>query len=86
MTLKEAILGMNSEIRKLEDKVAKENKGTNHILHLLLSIFTAGLWLIVWLLVAMNNTKIGSTSNEKKLEELYGLRDEAELKLRMKGV
>jgi len=23
--------------------------GTNHILHLLLSIFTAGLWLIIWL-------------------------------------
>ena len=25
----------------------------NHILHLLLSVFTAGLWLLVWLLVAI---------------------------------
>lgn len=25
-----------------------ERKGTNHVLHLLLSIFTLGLWLIVW--------------------------------------
>lgn len=24
-------------------------KGTNHILHLLLSVFTLGLWLIVWI-------------------------------------
>lgn len=29
-----------------------ERKGTNHILHLLLSIVTFGVWLIVWLLVA----------------------------------
>lgn len=27
----------------------------NHILHLLLSIVTAGLWLIVWLLLSMSN-------------------------------
>ena len=30
-------------------------KGPNHILHLLLSIFTAGLWLPVWLVVALRN-------------------------------
>ena len=86
MTLTEALLGINKEIRQMEDKVAKESKGTNHILHLLLSVFTAGIWLIVWVLIVMSNTNIGSTSNEKKLEELYTLRDEAELKLRMKGV
>jgi hypothetical protein len=27
-------------------------KGTSHILHLLLTIVTGGLWLIVWLLVS----------------------------------
>jgi hypothetical protein len=26
----------------------------NHILHLLLTIFTAGLWLIVWIIIAMS--------------------------------
>jgi len=30
--------------------------GTSHLLHLLLSIITAGIWLIVWLLAAI---KIG---------------------------
>jgi len=31
-------------------------KGTNHVLHLLLTVLTAGLWLIVWILVSI---KIG---------------------------
>ena len=26
----------------------------NHVLHLLLSVFTLGLWLLVWLLVSLN--------------------------------
>ena len=26
----------------------------NHILHLLLSIFTLGFWVIVWILIALN--------------------------------
>jgi hypothetical protein len=30
-----------------------ERKGTNHVLHLLLSIVTLGLWLIVWIGVAV---------------------------------
>lgn len=41
-------------------------KGTNHILHLLLSILTGGLWLIIWLGVAIKFggwrcTQCGST-------------------------
>lgn len=31
-------------------------KGTNHILHFLLTIFTVGLWLIIWILASI---KIG---------------------------
>lgn len=31
------------EVRKLE------RKGTNHLLHFFISLFTAGLWLIVWI-------------------------------------
>ena len=30
-----------------------ERKGTNHILHLLLSLLTGGIWLIIWLLSAI---------------------------------
>lgn len=29
--------------------------GVNNILHLLLTVFTAGLWLPIWLIVAMTN-------------------------------
>lgn len=28
---------------------------TNHILHLLLSVITGGLWLVVWALIAISN-------------------------------
>ena len=31
--------------------VLVKGKPTNHVLHLLLSVFTLGLWLIVWLIV-----------------------------------
>lgn len=30
-------------------------KTPNHVLHLLLSIFTVGLWIIVWIIIAMTN-------------------------------
>lgn len=30
-----------------------ERKGINHILHLLLTVFTAGLWGIIWILSAV---------------------------------
>lgn len=30
--------------------------GTSHVLHLLLAVFSFGVWLPVWLLVALNNT------------------------------
>jgi len=32
-----------------------EQPKTSHVLHLLLSIITAGIWIIVWLIVAANN-------------------------------
>lgn len=34
-----------------------QKKSTSHILHLLLCIPTGGLWLIIWFLVAMQNSK-----------------------------
>lgn len=35
--------------------VLAEKQTPNHILHLLLSIVTAGVWIIVWILVALGN-------------------------------
>ncbi len=31
------------------------NKGVNHVLHLILSIITGGIWLIVWLIISMDS-------------------------------
>jgi hypothetical protein len=39
-----------------EKQVLIRRKGTNHVLHLLLTLVTGGLWLIVWILCAI---KIG---------------------------
>jgi len=36
--------------------VMGERKGTNHILHLLLSVFSVGIWLPIWFMLAI---KIG---------------------------
>ena len=36
--------------------VKAEAKDTSHLLHLILSIFTGGAWLIMWILCAMSNT------------------------------
>ncbi len=34
-----------------------KGKKVNHILHLILSILTAGIWLIVWLLLVITNKR-----------------------------
>ena len=39
--------------KQCKDQRKVERKGTNHILHLLLSILTAGIWLIVWIGIAI---------------------------------
>ncbi len=45
--------GWRMEARgELQATVAK-GKNTSHLLHLVLSIVTAGIWLVVWLLVAV---------------------------------
>lgn len=36
--------------------VLTQKNTLNHILHLLLSVFTGGLWLVVWLLLIMRHT------------------------------
>ena len=49
---------MNRKIKNLEKQVTQKehllaNNKINHILHLLLSVVTGGIWLIIWLLVIM---------------------------------
>lgn len=44
---------------------------TNHILHLILSIITGGLWVPVWILVAVNNV-IERNNVDRKLGRLHG--------------
>ena len=36
-----------------QQRVKVARKGINHILHLLLTIVTAGLWLFIWVLIAI---------------------------------
>lgn len=43
------------EIVKLQTK--RESYKTNHVLHLLLSIFTLSLWVIPWFFIAQSNGK-----------------------------
>jgi len=52
---------MQSTIIRLE----MSKKKTNHILHLLLSILTGGLWLIIWFLVGINNSIENSRLDRK---------------------
>lgn len=43
------------EIMKLQNE--KDKYKTNHVLHLLLSIFTVSLWIIPWFFIAQANSK-----------------------------
>ena len=40
-------------------------KKTNHVLHLLLSIITAGFWIIIWFIVALSNSFENSKIDKK---------------------
>ena len=37
-------------------KVLARRKATNHILHLLITVFTGGLWLPVWIILSLANS------------------------------
>ena len=78
MTKIEALVGINQEIRRLEN-----SKKVNHILHLLLTILTGGLWIFVWIFILLTKVELTPSAKSKMLEELYALREEAELKLKM---
>ncbi|WP_018878948.1 zinc ribbon domain-containing protein [Thioalkalivibrio sp. ALE9] len=45
---------------------------TSHVLHLLLSIVTFGVWLIVWVLIGMNNASQAQCSKCGSLQGVLG--------------
>lgn len=83
MTTREAYIGINKEIRKLEKKIESKKWGAGTwFVNIILVILTAGIWLVFMLLYWVLNLSVGESKDQKQLEELYELRDEAELKLR----
>jgi len=53
----------NQKIRQLE--IVANNAKTNHILHLILSIVTGGIWIILWILVSIGNASERKQANNK---------------------
>lgn len=47
----------------------REDHKTSHVLHLLLSVITVGLWIPVWLLVAISHAN-ERAKIDKKLEKM----------------
>lgn len=69
------------EITNLKTKIASTK--VNHILHLLLCIPTAGLWIIIWILIAISASSKRS-GYEKDLKEFYQMKGKVEKKLHQK--
>ncbi len=42
-----------------------KKKKTSHVLHLLMSIITVGLWIIIWILVAISNSNENAKIDRK---------------------
>ena len=64
----------NIDFKIKEAELELQDKKVNHILHFLLSIVTAGIWIIVWILITLS---VGSEKNalKKKLKELYEIKE-----------
>jgi hypothetical protein len=57
----------------MSDKVfwlAQQKKKTNHVLHLLLSILTGGLWIVIWVVCGISNTSHNSSIDAKIAQEM----------------
>lgn len=59
--------------RSCKGKTLHVQPSTSHILHLILSVITAGLWIPVWLLVGMNNTTKSQCTACGRSNGLFGL-------------
>jgi hypothetical protein len=49
--------GWRVESQSAYDAILVKGQRPNHVLHLLLTVFTVGLWAIVWLIVALANSQ-----------------------------
>ena len=47
---------------------------TNHILHFLLTVLTAGVWIIMWMFVAWNNSS-KRTNYQRELKKLHDFKN-----------
>ena len=59
--------GKNREILKLSAK--RNDYKTSHLLHLILSVVTGGIWLFVWVFVTLNNS-MERRRWEKKIDKI----------------
>ena len=76
--LKEHKIQIELDLNKTERLYNKSK--TNHILHLLLSLLTLGLWAVIWFFVAMGNNKCRSKMG-RLIDESHRLIAEIEEKL-----
>lgn len=63
-----AIRGNKMNQYKALNLISKR-KNTSHVLHLLLSIITGGLWIFVWIICALSNS-IENRKIDRAIEEL----------------
>ena len=66
----------NFEYKKTELENKIRDAKVNHILHLILSIITAGIWIIVWILIAVSVSMEKSGYN-RDLKKLYADKNKA---------
>ena len=77
--IEEAYIGVKKEIRVLEKKIKDVgDPEPYHVGHFILSFFTYGIWLVVWLIAVIYSmfSKAKLSEYEVQLEELYELKDE----------
>ena len=72
--IKNRIRNAENRLKKLENELS--NNSINHILHLVLSIFTGGLWLVVWLFIGLFHSSDNGIINkitkvENEIDDLY---------------
>lgn len=67
----------NFEYQKNEIETLINKEKVNHILHLLLSLLTGGLWIIIWISVNSNSKKKVSMLRDR-LKELYDNKKKAD--------
>ena len=63
--------GMRVEYKGEQRAVLAYGKRPNHVLHLLLSVITAGLWIPVWIIIAISSKERRQAVNVDKHGEVW---------------